>query len=103
MKPISIRARADADIDAVIDHFRENSHARAERFVDDLEAVIGRIVRGPGSGSQRYANLAGLDGVRSLPIGRSRYHVFYAEVDDRIVVIRILHERRDIPSLLADQ
>jgi toxin ParE1/3/4 len=102
VKPVSIRARADADIDAAIDHFLQSSSAGAVHLVDELETVIGRLARRPGSGSQRYAKLAGLEGVRSRPIGRTRYHVFYVELEESIEVIRVLHERRDIPSLLAD-
>lgn len=102
MTPISVRARADIDIDTAIRHFMDHAPTAAARFIDELEATFGRISRNPGIGSPRYAELTDIDGLRGLPVKGFGYHVFYLELDRSVAVVRVLHERRDIPSLLTD-
>jgi toxin ParE1/3/4 len=99
--PISVRARADADIDAAIHHYAKHEPAAATRFVDEVGATFRRIGRNPHIGSPRYAELTDIDGLRSLPVKGFGYHVFYIELQSTVAVIRVLHERRDLPSLLA--
>jgi toxin ParE1/3/4 len=44
--------------------------------------------------------MLGRPGLRSWPIARYPYLVFYREGEQRIEVLRVLHGRRDIASLL---
>jgi toxin ParE1/3/4 len=100
--PISVRARADADIDTAIHHFTTHEPSVAARFIDELEATFRRISRNPRIGSPRFAELTAIAGLRSLPVKGFGYHVFYLELKNGIAVIRVLHERRDLPAALAD-
>jgi toxin ParE1/3/4 len=100
--PISVRAKADADLDEAIYHYAEHEPSAAVRFVDEVEATFRRISRNPHVGSPRYAELTDIDGLRSLPVKEFGYHVFYVELKSSVAVIRILHERRDLPPLLVD-
>lgn len=102
MTPISVRARADADIDTAIDHYTTHEPSVAARFIDELEATFRRISRNPGIGSPRFAELTGITGLRSLPVKGFEYHVFYIELKRGVAVVRVLHERRDIPAALTD-
>ena len=102
MTSISVRARADTDIDTAVRHFMDHEPSAAARFIDELEATFRRISRNPGVGSPRYAELTEIDGLRSLQVKGSGYHVFYVELDGSVAVVRVLHEQRDVPSLLTD-
>lgn len=55
----------------------------------------------PGIGSQRYANVALVPGVRMIKVkGFENYLLFYLEREASIDVIRVLHSARDIPEAL---
>lgn len=102
MKPLSVRASADADIDAAIDFIAALDPASARKFIDRVEATFEHIASNPGIGSPRHAEASGIEGLRSLAVRGFEHHVFYIELNRSIVVIRVLHGRRDIPSLLAE-
>ena len=102
MTPISVRARADADIDGAVQHYLDEDPRAAARFIDELENTFRRIARNPGLGSPRFAEITAIDGLRSLSLNGFGYHVFYIETAQRVAVIRVLHERRDIAGVLAD-
>jgi toxin ParE1/3/4 len=99
---ISVRARADTDIDTAIRYLMDHEPSTAARFIDELEATFRRISRNPGIGSPRYAELTDIDGLLSLAVKGFGYHVFYVVYDRSVAVVRVLHERRDVPSLLTD-
>ena len=102
MRPISVRARADADIDSAIDHYAADEPSAAARFIDEIEATFRRISRNPAVGSPRFAEVTGIVGLRSLPVKGFGYHVFYIELKRGAAVVRVLHERRDLPAALAE-
>ena len=67
-------------------------------FIDALEAAFAHVARAPASGSPRYAQELDLPGLRSWPLERYPYLIFYMERDDHIDVWRVLHGQRDIPA-----
>jgi len=69
--------------------------------VTALERAFAHLVRHPATGSLRYAHELGLPDLRSWPIGRYHYLVFYVAGPDYLEVWRVLHGQRDIPSWLA--
>jgi toxin ParE1/3/4 len=98
-KRIIARERANRDADEAVDYYlREAGEKAALGFIDDLERAYRHIARHPASGSPRYGHELELPGLRSWPLKRYPYLVFFVERQDHIDVWRILHARRDIPE-----
>ena len=101
MKQVFNSALADRDITEIILYYEEETGVIvAGDFVDALQEIIGRIAAWPSSGSPVFAELLSLPGLRLWRLSRFPYIVFTMELADRITVVRVLHERRDIPSTL---
>lgn len=62
--------------------------------------MVTDIAERPALGSQRYSTFLGNDGLRHRSMSRFPYLTFYRERDDRVEIVRVLHERRDIPSVI---
>lgn len=102
-KPIIPRTRAEQDIDEAITHYLDEQAPRAASgFVDALEAAYRHIARHPASGSSRYAHELDLPDLRSWPLSRYPFLVFYVECPQHIDVWRVLHTRRDLPAWLQE-
>lgn len=98
-KPIVPREQARRDVEDAIAHYLdEAAEAAAFGFIDALEKAYTHIGRQPATGSPRYAHELNLPGLRSWPLTRYPYLLFYIERDDHIDVWRVLHEVRDIPA-----
>lgn len=105
MKPKRVVPREAAlrDVEAVIDHYlAEGIEQAALGFVDALEQAFAHVGRHPVTGSTRYAFELNLPGLRSWPLKRYPYLLFYVEQDDHIDVWRVLHGQRDIPAWLNE-
>jgi toxin ParE1/3/4 len=103
VKPVIPRRLADRDVDEAIAHYlSEGGEGVALRFVDAVERAFTHIGRHPASGSPRYAHELNIPGLRSWPLGRFPYLVFYVEREDHVDVWRVLHGRRDIPAWLRE-
>jgi toxin ParE1/3/4 len=103
VKRIVPREQAQRDVDDAIDHYIAVASLKvALGFIDALEDAYRHIARHPGSGSPRYAHELRLPGLRSWPLRRYPYIVFYVERDDDIDVWRVLHDSRDIPAWMSD-
>ena len=98
-KAVIPREQANRDvIEAVADYLSEAGEAVALGFIDALEKAYGHIGRHPATGSPRYAHELNLPGLRTWPMMRCPYLVFYVERPDHIDVWRVLHGQRDIPA-----
>jgi toxin ParE1/3/4 len=103
-KPVVPRELANHDVDeAVAYYLTEGSDEAALGFVDALERAYRHISRHPASGSSRYAVELNLPGLRSWPLRRFPYLVFYIETKNCIDVWRVLHSARDIPAWMQVQ
>ena len=71
-------------------------------FVDALERAYVHIGKHPATGSPRYAHALDISGLRSWPLSKYPYLVFYVERTDHIDVWRVLHMQRDIPAWMTD-
>ena len=92
------------DVDEIIDYYLETSpEAIALGFVDALESAYAQIGLSPALGSPRYAFELELPGLRSWPLKRYPYLIFYVERDDHVEVWRVLHRRRDMPRWMHAQ
>lgn len=103
-KPVIPRELANRDVDEAIGHYlSEGARQAALGFIEALEQGYAHIGRHPAAGSPRYAHELDLPGLRSWPLKRYPYLVFYIERGDHVDVWRVLHGQRDIPAwLLGD-
>ena len=102
-KPVKLRAQAMADVDKAIAYYLEEAEPSvALDFVDQLERAYSHLARHPATGSPRYAHELNLPGLRSWPVTRYPYLVFYAEHADHVDVWRVLHGARDMPAWLSE-
>ncbi|CAN7317494.1 type II toxin-antitoxin system RelE/ParE family toxin [Variovorax sp. LjRoot130] len=93
------REQANRDVEEAISHYlAEDAEHAALGFVDALEQAYAHIGRHPSTGSPRHAHELNLPGLRSWPLTRYPYLVFYIEHADHIDVWRVLHGQRDIPA-----
>ncbi|WP_454254755.1 type II toxin-antitoxin system RelE/ParE family toxin [Pseudomonas sp. Marseille-Q8238] len=100
-KPVIPRALATQDVDDAIAYYLdEQADKAALGFIDSLERAYKQIGRHPTSGSPRYAHELDLPQLRSWPLQRYPYLVFYVEHAEHIDVWRMLHTTRDIPAWL---
>ncbi len=103
-KPVVPRALACRDVDEAIGHYLGEGAAEvAMGLIDALEQAYTHISRHPASGSPRYAHELNLPGLRSWPLTRYPYLVFYVERSDHVDVWRVLHGHRDIPAWMQEQ
>lgn len=102
-KPVVPREQAQQDVeDALTYYVAEDAEAAALGFIDALERAYAHIGRHPATGSPRYAHELNLPGLRSWPLTRHPYLVFYVERSDHVDVWRVLQGQRDIPAWMQD-
>ena len=103
-KPVVLRTAARGDVDEAVAHYRaEGGREVALGFIEALEAAVRLIGVNPESGSPRYGHELNLPGLRSWPLKRYPYLVFYMTGGGRIDVWRILHGRRHIPAWMREE
>ena len=101
-KPVIPRDAARRDVDDAIAHYLTTAGENAALgFIAALQAAYRRIARHPGIGSPRHGHETGIDGLRSWPLRRYPYLVFYCDTAAHIDVWRVLHAQRDIPAWMA--
>ena len=102
-KPVVPRVQAIQDVQEALDHYLQEAGLEvAEGLVDALEKAYIHIGRQPATGSLRYAHELQLPGLRSWPLTRYPYLVFYVEHDGHVDVWRVLHAKRDIPAWIDE-
>jgi toxin ParE1/3/4 len=102
-KPIVPRCQANRDVDEAIGNYlSESAEQAALGFIDALEKTYARIARRPATGSTRYAHALNIPGLRSWPLTRYPYLVFFMEREAHMDVWRVLHGQRDIPAWLVN-
>ena len=102
-RPVIPREPAVRDVDeAVDDYLREAGEKAARGFIAAVERAWRHIAHYPATGSSRYAHELDLPGLRSWPLQRYPYLVFFVEREDHIDVWRVLHAHRDIPAWMNE-
>ena len=98
----NLRTLAAKDIEAAVAYYRDEASPQvAFDFIDALEAAIEHLRHHPLTGSLRFAYELEIPDLRSWPVRKFPYLIFYMPDDDRIDVWRVLHARRDIPVYLT--
>jgi len=103
IKPVVLRERAHLDIEDAVAYYLGESDTAALGFINALEKACTHIGHHPGTGSPRYAHELNLPGLRSWPLTRYPYLVFYIEHTDHVDVWRVLHSHRDIPVWMREE
>ena len=104
LKPAIVRQLAQKDTDEAVDYYlREAGVDAALGFIDSLQKAYLHLGRYPQSGSSRYAHELDLPGLRTWPVSRYPFIVFYLEQADHLDIWRVLHSQRDIPAWLCEE
>lgn len=102
-KQVVPREQATRDIDDAIAYYlKDHAEQAALGLVDALEDAYTLLGQHPALGTSRYAHELDIPGLRSLPLRRFPYVIFYLEQEDHIDVWRVLHGRREIPALMRE-
>jgi toxin ParE1/3/4 len=98
MREVVMRPRAEADIDSIVEYTKaEWGEPQAKRYLDDLRRQIDFAAEIPGIGSQ----VVGLPGeYRKIRSGAHR--VIYRCLETELIVVRVIHEREDVPSEIEE-
>ena len=103
-KSVVLRAVARQDVDEAVAHYQaEGGVEVALGFIEALEAAVGHVGANPESGAPHYGHELNLPGLRSWPLKRYPYLVFYMTGNQHIDVWRILHGHRDIPASMHEE
>lgn len=98
MKAAALRPQAKRDLCDITAHYRkEGGETLALEWADAIEAALHQLADFPTTGSTRYATITGIEGLRSWPMNRFPYLIFYIE-GATVDVLRVLHASRDLPE-----
>jgi toxin ParE1/3/4 len=86
--------QAEQDLEETLDYLEDHSPASAARFATLFKEKTEALARMPEMGRSREELAPSL---RSFTAGN--YLIFYRPTDDGILVIRVAHGSRDLPSL----
>ena len=101
--PVVRRPQTDTDLVEAVLWLREHaSPAIAVEFVDRVEGALDLLSRHPLAGSGMVGVRVGIPGLRSFPVDRTPYVLFYLADSRRVDLVRVLHGRRDIDAELIE-
>ncbi|HEX7897331.1 MAG TPA: type II toxin-antitoxin system RelE/ParE family toxin [Planctomycetota bacterium] len=96
MKRVLLSARAQSDLEEIWLHVAQDSPAAADRLLDRIRQVCGKLAQAPRLGRRRPELARGL---RSFPV--ATYLVFYRSGRKGIGVARVLSGYRDLEALFG--
>jgi toxin ParE1/3/4 len=102
VKKVEFKSAALVDTDAISDFYSLVDEDVEERWIKAVEKLVGEIARRPSFGSSTYAQQLAIEGLKHRHVPRFPYLIFYVEQADSIVIVRVLHERRDVAAELED-
>jgi toxin ParE1/3/4 len=93
MRPVAVTrtSRAEDDLIEIWLYVAQDSPVAADRLLDRIDARLQQLSLMPLSGPSRHDLLPGL---RHLVIGN--FLVFYRVEETGVVIVRVMHGRRDI-------
>jgi len=104
MLKLTIRPKAQFDIDDIIDYLLSERPANAEDFVSDLQRTFDSLVDNPKIGVKRTYRAPALNQMRMFPLKQfSAYLVFYIADDDTLDIVRVIHGSKDIVNLFETE
>jgi toxin ParE1/3/4 len=103
MTKIVVTPRAEADLDAIVDHYLAEAGVEvAASFLTAWTRVLAHLSDHPASGSNRLADRAKMAGLRVWPMKGFPHLAIYVHQGETVMINRILHSARDIPPTLRE-
>lgn len=102
MKSLIVQRRALRDLNDAQLYYRQTAPHMEPRFAAMVDAEFAHLQEHPGTGSPRYGLRLGIPDLRSWPLKKFPYLIFYTERDTQIEVLRVLHQAADIPTHLDE-
>ncbi len=96
MKRLTLAPAARDDLVTIGLYIADDSPARAESFIAELEAKARHLAEWPGSYPPRDDISPGL---RAAVHGR--YLLVYRDLEDEVRIVRIVHGARDLPRMVG--
>lgn len=87
---VTLRPDAEADVRAAVEYYDAAETDLGGEFIDELDRLLRRLSEFPRSSQQ----VQGFDAVRRALLRRFPFAVFYAEEEDQVVVLRVIHTAR---------
>lgn len=103
MKPVRLLEKADQDLRGAVQVYRAESVDLANRFLSSTIEAFDFLSRSPSAGSLRLGFEVGLQDLRSWRIKGFPYLIFYRDDTEMVLVSRILHGSRHIPTLIREE
>ena len=102
---LSIQDGAEADILLQVEwYFEQGLPVIARRFSASMANALRGIMSMPLAASPRHTGNPALSGLRTWPIrGFPEHRLYYVLRDDVLIVVRMLHDKRDSGAILVGQ
>ncbi len=88
----------DADVESISGYLDELAGPEVtDRFLDNITKTLSHIAVFPSSGSLHHSLTANIEDLRMFPVSRyPDYLLFYIGGPEEVVLVRLLHGKRDI-------
>ena len=102
MRPVILPAARDDILRQFRYYLVDQGDAQvADRFLSAVRKTVNLIARTPQGGAPKRLSLEALRGLRSWPVkGFEDVRVYYLAAEGQVRVVRVLHGKRDINSIL---
>ena len=101
MRQFRVAAQAEDHFNVALDYYLESAGAAvALRFIEAWDHLAELLKEQPFAGSKRVEVTFGIEGLRSIPLSRFPYIVFYTVNDDMLRIIALIHSSRDLANNL---
>jgi toxin ParE1/3/4 len=95
---------ASRDLEELADFLAADSLSAADRFLETFDRSLALLAEFPNAGSPRLTRTPGLGGLRVWPVkGFESHLIFHRCEGDHLLVLRVLHAKRDIATILASE
>lgn len=103
-RTVSFSQKAMEDIEAIVRYLSEHRPRAAQEFREDLERACDLLAGMPHLGRLHDFGHPMLTEVRGWPLKHfEKYLLFYRASDEALVVIRVIHGGRDLPTLFGEE
>jgi plasmid stabilization system protein ParE len=91
---VTTRPRAEKDLEEAVLWYEKQAPGLGARFITEMRAAIQSLEFNPYKVPVYYREF------RRMLLNRFPYKVFYRILDDKVIVFRVLHAKRDHTTLL---
>ena len=103
---VSVRTSAREDILRQYFYYavEKDTEPAADRFLASVQSAIEFLCRMPDAGAPRLLDNQALLGLRAWPVtGFSAIRIYYIHSGEDLLIVRVLHGKRDIGPLLEGE